>query len=208
MSQLFAYNSDATLNEIIQPSIVWTMSKAWNLHEDERRLLLSDLEEHEHAMPGWTGHLPSDNNGEYARYPTTSQKTLTQSIALYPQTLPSNPKSTLLTLHWATRAPKYTNDLDTYIWQTFTKTPQLDYLKLRILPRPNGDRVFMVLKTGKMLAAFREQHRALVEEGWASQSDKAASDPLFLLAVICTQIRGDLVRFLDQSAKQMNLMVT
>lgn len=144
--------------------------------------------------------LPHSQSGSAASSPTQTTDAMDGT---------SNPLPTEFTLYWQSKAPRYSGDLDTYIWQPYRKPPPFTFVKLHIVntETPQNLRMILLFKETRSLCDFRNRHQSIARqqvatEAWSSVTELARS----ILAVFET-ILSDMVDFLQCTSKEITRLV-
>ena len=113
------------------------------------------------------------------------------------------------TLHWQSKAPRYKNDFDIYIWQPYRKPPLFSYVRFHIFntEAPRALKMLVFFSGTQSLCAFRSQHQKLAPQRSANDVWSPVDEYMRSLSAVFNTIISDMVEFLRSSLKEMTRVV-
>lgn len=117
---------------------------------------------------------------------------------------------TTLTIYWLRKAPRYVGDFRTYVWRKYGLWPQLDYVRVMILPsRPQdttGRKLVGVTESKGAVDMFQEEYKS-AKARLRAQDREAIGAHVILLTAIFSSIRDSTMHVLEQISKELSDMV-
>ncbi|KAK2805337.1 hypothetical protein FQN50_006238 [Emmonsiellopsis sp. PD_5] len=176
----------------IQESIVTTLAEQWEIG---RKIIHDLLTTKPCATPLWRIHLPSDN--ACAGQPKNAQSS--------PRAYCLSAEDFYLELEWPRYFPEYVNDLFVYVWQPFSKHPELEYAKIRLFGTPEARQAIVILKSDTVLCRLRDSYgsstRGCDYSGWTP-----ADRVMQYLILIFGELRLDAVDLINNTSSFLEYM--
>ncbi|KAF6227877.1 hypothetical protein HO133_007605 [Letharia lupina] len=140
--------------------------------------------------------LPHSQSGSAASSPTQTTDAMDGT---------SNPLPTEFTLYWQSKAPRYSGDLDTYIWQPYRKPPPFTFVKLHIVntETPQNLRMILLFKETRSLCDFRNRHQSVARQQVATEAWSSVTELARSILAVCETILSDMVDFLQCTSKEI-----
>ena len=117
----------------------------------------------------------------------------------------SDPRTVEFLLRWRPSAPKYSGDLDVYIWQPFRNPPSSEYVRIVItnLDVPLKLQIFNLYKTSRSMESFRKR----IGAEWLDPR-MSGNAIMGAISVTFSVLLDDMIVFLKEASKEISGIVS
>ena len=120
-----------------------------------------------------------------------------------------NPETSEFVLRWQSDVPKYSGDLDTYIWQRFRRPPSFAWIRIVIIDIDNlrNLRLLLLYKKSRSLEGFCSKIEAGKVYDGTSNPWTPTIAMMDTLSITFGVFLSDMIVFLREASKQISEMV-
>ncbi|KAK2773475.1 hypothetical protein FQN53_004154 [Emmonsiellopsis sp. PD_33] len=176
----------------IQERIVTILAERWEI---KRKIIYDLLVTKPFRAPSWRIHLPSGS--VYTGQPKNAQGPATAYCL--------NTEGFFLELEWPRYFPQYVNDLFVYVWQPFSRPPELEYAKIHLFGTSKARQAIVVLKSETVLSRLRDSNglsaRSCDYSRWTT-----ANRVMQCLILILHELRLDSVDLINNTSSFIEYM--